>query len=80
MGRLVPPAGAATYDDLISAACDKEDLSVKAWAKEHGLHYQTVRDAMAGKRNPQPKTRARFAKALGLKPSELPGAHREASE
>ncbi len=50
---------------------DRASLSQEELAERAGVSRATIADLELGKRKPQPKTRRKLAKALGVAPHEL---------
>jgi transcriptional regulator with XRE-family HTH domain len=50
---------------------DKASLSQEELAERAGVSRTTIAELELGKRKPQPKTRRKLAKALGVAPHEL---------
>ncbi len=50
---------------------DRASLSQAELAEKSGVSRATIADLEAGKRKPQPRTRRKLAKALGVEPHQL---------
>jgi lambda repressor-like predicted transcriptional regulator len=71
-GQSERNSGRKGRKEILAPLLAKKSFSIPDWAREAHVAYHTVQDYFEGRTNPYQNTRGKLAKALGIKPEELP--------